>query len=251
MKPFNLFSKKSQGQQSKTSAALDSYWSLPNEQLVTALHTTNDGIQQAEAENRIKQYGLNELKAQKHASALGLLLRQFESPLVLILIFASIVSVFVGEWTDAAIVIVVVIGSTMLGFVQEYRASNAVEKLRSQVTIKSSVLRNGKPQMLPSEQVVPGDVVALSAGSLIPADGVVLGTNDFFVNQAVLTGETFPVEKKTGIVPVNASLADRTNCVFMGTSVRSGTARVLIIQTGKSTVFGQIAERLSLRPTQT
>ena len=119
------------------------------------------------------------------------------------------------------------------------------------ITIKSSVLRGGQAQMLPSEQVVPGDVVLLSAGSLIPADGVVLEANDFFVNQAVLTGETFPVEKKPGTVPANASLAERTNCVFMGTSAGSGTAQVLIVQTGKATVFGQIAERLSLRPPET
>ena len=180
-----------------------------------------------------------------------LLLSQFKSPLVLILIFAAIVSGIVGEWMDAAIVLAIVLGSTILGFVQEYTASNAVEKLRSQVTIKSSVLRGGKPQMLPSEQVVPGDVVVLSAGSLIPADGVVLEADDFFVNQAVLTGETFPVEKKPATVPANASLAERTNCVFMGTSVSSGTAQVLIVQTGKATVFGQVAERLSLRPPET
>jgi hypothetical protein len=102
-----------------------------------------------------------------------------------------------GEWTDAIIILAVVIGSTMLGFVQEYRASNAVEKLRSQVTIKSTVLRNGKPQIVPSEQVVPGEVVLLSAGSLIPADGTVLETNEFFVNQAIGLARTdvmgFPV----------------------------------------------------------
>jgi P-type Mg2+ transporter len=167
------------------------------------------------------------------------------------LIFASIVSAFVGEWTDAIIILAVVLGSTMLGFVHEYRASSAVEKLRSQVTIKSSVLRDGKPQIVPSEQVVPGDVVLLSAGSLITADGIVLESNDFFVNQAVLTGETFPVEKTPGIVRSKASLAERTNCVLMGTSVRSGLAHALIVQTGKSTVFGGIAERLSLRPAQT
>ncbi len=182
---------------------------------------------------------------------MGLFLNQFKSPLVLILIVAAIVSAILGEWTDAVIVLAVVLGSTMLGFVQEYRAGNAVEKLRSQVTIKSNVLRGGQPQMLPSEQVVPGDVVLLSAGSLIPADGVVLEANDFFVNQAVLTGETFPVEKKPGTVPAKASLAERTNCVFMGTSAGSGTAHVLIVQTGKATVFGQIAQRLSLRPPET
>ncbi len=251
MKPFSLFPNKSQAQQSTALATLEAYWTLTTEQLIAALHTTNNGIQQTDAESRIKQYGPNALKAQRQTTAFGLLLSQFKSPLVLILIFASIVSAFVGEWTDASIVLAVVIGSTMLGFVQEYRASNAVKKLRSQVTIKSSVWRGGKPQMLPSEQVVPGDVVLLSAGSLIPADGIVLEANDFFVNQAVLTGETFPVEKTPGIVPAKASLAERTNCVFMGTSVRSGTAHVLIVQTGKSTVFGQIAERLSLRPAQT
>jgi Mg2+-importing ATPase len=179
------------------------------------------------------------------------LLRQFKSPLVLILIFAAIVSGVVGEWVDASIVLAIVLGSSILGFVQEYTAGNAVEKLRSQVTVKSTMLRGGQTQTLPSEQVVPGDVVVLSAGSLIPADGFVLEANDFFVNQAVLTGETFPVEKKPGTVSANSSLSQRTNCVFMGTSVGSGTAQVLIMQTGMATAFGQVAERLKLRPPET
>ncbi|MBI3175290.1 MAG: magnesium-translocating P-type ATPase [Chloroflexi bacterium] len=251
MKPLRRFPIRPKAKPREESGPLMAYWNLSGDQLVSSLATTPNGILQADAENRIKQYGPNVLKAQGKTTTVGLLLSQFKSPLVLILIFASIVSAFVGEWTDAAIVLAVVIGSTMLGFVQEYRASTAVNKLRSQVTIKSSVLRGGKPQLIPSEQVVPGDVVLLSAGSLIPADGVVLESNDFFVNQAVLTGETFPVEKTPGIVPVKASLAERTNSIFMGTSVRSGMARVLIVQTGKSTVFGQIAERLSLRPAQT
>jgi len=241
MKPLGLFPKK-HTQKTESPAALDAYWTLTTDQLLSELHTTRNGIQQVDAESLIKQYGANTLKVQRQTTAFGLLLSQFKSPLVLILIFASIVSAFVGEWTDAIIILAVVLGSTLLGFVQEYQASNAVEKLRSQVTIKSSVLRSGKPQLVPSEQIVPGDVVLLSAGSLIPADGIVLETNDFFVNQAVLTGETFPVEKTPGIVPPKASLADRTNCVFMGTSVRSGTAHVLMVQTGKSTVFGGIAE---------
>ena len=251
MKPFTSFFSKPQSQSAKVPAALDTYWGLAPERLVAELHTSNTGLQQTDAAGRIKQYGLNALKAQQQTSVFGLLLRQFKSPLVLILIFAAAVSAFVGEWTDAIIVIAVVLGSTLLGFVQEYQASNAVEKLRSQVTIKSNILRSGKAQSLPSEQVVPGDVVLLSAGSMIPADGVVLETNDFFVNQAVLTGETFPVEKIPGIVPAKAGLAERTNCVFMGTSVRSGTAHVLVVQTGKGSVFGQIAERLRLRPAQT
>lgn len=235
----------------QASPAPANYWNLSPDRLVSELASTNNGITQAEAASRLKQYGLNVLEAREQTTALALALRQFSNPLVLILIFASIVSAFVGEWTDAIIVLMVVLGSTMLGFVQEYRASSAVAKLRSQVTIKSNIVRDGKAQTLPSDRVVPGDVVLLSAGSLIPADGIVLESKDFFVNQAVLTGETFPVEKTAGTVPVEAGLADRTNCVFMGTSVRSGTARVLIVQTGKGTVFGQIAQRLTLRPPQT
>ncbi len=105
--------------------------------------------------------------------------------------------------------------------------------------------------MLPSEQLVPGDIVLLSAGSLVPADGIVLDARDCFVNQAVLTGETFPVEKQAAEVAATASLAQRTNCVFLGTSVGSGTARMLIVETGAATVFGQVAKRLSLRAPET
>ncbi len=227
------------------------YWSLAPELLFSALNTSNKGLQPADAEQRLKKYGLNSIRAQPQATALRLLLSQFRSPLVLILIFAAIISGIVGEWLDASIVLAIVFGSTILGFVQEYTASNTVEKLRSQVTIKSNLLRGGQTQTLPSEQVVPGDVVVLSAGSLIPADGIVLEANDFFINQAVLTGETFPVEKKPATVPANASLTERTNCVFMGTSVGSGTAQALIVQTGKTTVFGQVAEKLRLRPPET
>jgi len=222
------------------------YWSLSTEVLLSALHGSRNGLEPVDAEQRLKQYGLNTIRVQQQATVLRLLLSQFKSPLVLILIFAAIVSGIVGEWIDASIVLAIVLGSTILGFVQEYTASNAVEKLRAQITIKTNLLRGGHSQLLPSEQVVPGDIVVLSAGSLIPADGIVLEANDFFVNQAVLTGETFPVEKMPTTVAANASLAERINCVFMGTSVGSGTAQVLIVQTGKATVFGQVAERLRL-----
>src|ERR1035437_7872122 len=119
-------------------AALAAYWSLAAESLMTTLHTSKTGLPQTDADNLIKQYGPNTLKAKQQTTALGLLLRQIKSPLVLILIFAAIGSAFLGEWTDAIIVLSVVLGSTMLGFVQEYRASNAIEKLRLQVTIKSN-----------------------------------------------------------------------------------------------------------------
>ena len=231
--------------------ALAAYWVTPPEQLLTELRSSPNGLGQADAQRRLKQYGPNSIRAGSETFALWLLLSQFKSPLVLILVFAAVISAIAGEWPDAVIVLVVVLGSTSLGFVQEYRASHAIEKLRSKVLIKSTVVRDGQLSVVLSQQVVPGDVILLTAGSLIPADGVVLEANDLFVNQAVLTGEVFPVEKKPSKVEVNASLMERVNCVFMGTSVRSGTARVLVVQTAKATVFGQIAERLRLRPPET
>ena len=215
-----------------TGTSTSAYWSRQVADLLGELHSTPDGLSTTEARERLQQVGPNVLKPRRHDTALRSFIAQFTSPLVLILIFAAIISAIAGEWTDAIIVVVIVVASAVLGFVQEYSASNAVEKLRAQVTIKANVLRDGKSQSIPAEEVVPGDIVLLSAGSLIPADGIVLEARDFFVNQAVLTGETFPVEKKAGPVEANAGMPERVNTVFMGTSARSGTARALIVQTG-------------------
>jgi Mg2+-importing ATPase len=229
----------------------EKYWSLPIDRLLSQLRSTPQGLSTADACQRLEHFGPNALKAHERATALVAFLNQFKNPLVLILVFAAVISAFMQEWTDAAIVLVIILGSAILSFVQEFSASTAVEKLRARVTIKATVLRDGKPQPIPAEEIVPGDVVLLSAGSLIPADGVVLDAKDFFVSQAVLTGETFPVEKEPGTVAPHASLTERTNCIFMGTSVRSGTAIALMTQTGTATAFGEIAQRLNLRPPMT
>ncbi len=229
----------------------DPYWSYPTKDLLTKLQAMPNGLSTADAQKRIKEVGPNLLKPRRRDTALRSFIAQFASPLVLILVFAAIVSIIAGEWTDAVIVIVIVIASAVLSFAQEYNASQAVEKLRAQVTMKAKVMRDGTQQFIPAEEIVPGDIVLLSAGSLIAADGIVLEARDFFVDQAVLTGETFPVEKKPDPVQAKAVLQDRANTVFMGTSTRSGTARVLIVKTGVDTAFGQIAERLTLRPPET
>jgi Mg2+-importing ATPase len=218
---------------------------------MTQLGASADGLSRREAGVRLKRQGPHALKAMKRATAIGLFANQFKNPLVLILIVASMISLLASEWVDAGMVLAIVFGSTVLGFAQEYIAGNAIEKLRSRITVHSVVLRDGQARTLPSYRVVQGDIVLLSAGSLIPADGVVLESRDFFINQAVLTGETFPVEKKPGAVAGKAGLAERSNCVFMGTSVSSGTARILVAQTGQATVFGQIAGKLALRPPMT
>ena len=227
------------------------YWSRTPEDLFATLQSSPQGLSSALAQEHLNKFGRNELQGHKKAAPLLLLLSQFKSPLVLILVFATIISVVTGEWIDASIILAIVIASAVLGFIQEYGASNAVEKLRSRVTLKVNVLRDGVRQTILAEEVAPGDVALLSAGNIIPADGVVIQADDFFVNQAILTGETFPVEKKAGAVAENASLTDRTNCVFMGTNVSGGSARVLICETGRRTAFGQIAEKLTLRPPET
>lgn len=232
-------------------AAGVSYWSLPPDQLLTALETKTTGLSAAEASRRLAAVGPNHLRPKTQDTTLGLFLSQFKSPILLILIFATAVSAVLQDWTDAAVILLIVFGSGLLSFYQEYGAGKAAEKLRAQVTVRSNVLRDGVEQQLPSEQIVPGDVVLLSAGSLIPADGIVLEARDFFVNQAALTGETFPVEKAPGLAPADAGPAGRTNAVFMGSSVGSGSARVLIVETGAGTAFGQVAARLSLRPPET
>jgi Mg2+-importing ATPase len=228
-----------------------SYWSMPPARLAQALGASERGLTTAEAAERLARHGRNTIDEARTSGALALYARQFKSPLVLILIVASAVSLVATEWVDAGVVLTVVFGSTILGFLQEWVASNAIARLRAQITLNAVVVRGGVDVTLPSAEVVPGDVVRLAAGSLIPADAVVLEANDFFVSQAVLTGETFPVEKMPCTVARDASLTERRNCVFMGTSVRSGTARVLVAATGRDTVYGQIAGKLALRPALT
>jgi Mg2+-importing ATPase len=227
------------------------YWSLPLETVLQSLNTSTDGLATQEAQRRLEQYGPNQLKTTKQATAIGMFLNQFKSPITLILLFATGVSAVLKDWTDALIILAIVLSSAALSFVQEYNANNASEKLRSQVASKSSVVRDKKIQTIPTWQVVPGDIAVLTAGSLVPADGVVLEAKDFFINQAALTGESLPVEKNPGLVSAGGGLAERTNMVFMGTNVRSGNARILVVQTGKGAVFGQLASRLALRPPET
>jgi Mg2+-importing ATPase len=227
------------------------YWSRSAASLLEHLQTSGGGLSVEEAGRRLAAHGPNLLETREEVTPVGLFLRQFRSPIMLILLFATGISAVTREWVDAVIILLVLLGSALLSFAQEYNANNAAAKLRAQVNIKATVLRGGEKRAIPADEVVPGDVTLLSAGSLVPADGVLLQAVDLFVNQAVLTGETFPVEKTPGVVAADASLAERTNCVFMGTSVRSGTGQALIVETGKTTAFGQLAGRLALRPPET
>ncbi|MCX6233961.1 MAG: magnesium-translocating P-type ATPase [Bacteroidetes bacterium] len=227
------------------------FWSISVTDMLKILESAKQGLTGNEAKKRLALYGANRLKPQKRSNVLTLLVSQFKSPIILILFFATGLSFFLHDPADAIIILSIVIISGLLGFWQERGASNAVEKLLSIVQIKAEVLRDGNSIEIPVEEIVPGDIVILNAGDIVPGDGLVQESKDLFVDEAMLTGETFPVEKVAAVLPAETMLGQRTNALWMGTHVVSGSATALIVRTGRDTEFGKVSERLKLRPQET
>jgi Mg2+-importing ATPase len=225
----------------------DAYWSRPADQLMSELATTSNGLSSIEAKKRLTAVGPNSFAEASRTTAIATLARQFRSPLVLILIFAAGVSAVVGEGHESIIITAIVLASCLLSFTQEYGASKAVQALKEVVAHKATVVRDGAEMSVLASDIVPGDVIRLSAGSLIPADSIVLEARDFNVSESALTGETFPAVKSPGVSDAGAGLAARNNNVFAGTSVRSGTATVLVVKTGGQTEFASIAAVIERR----
>jgi Mg2+-importing ATPase len=230
---------------------LDPWWSRDRRELARRLGSGSDGLTGREAARRLASHGPNTLRERARFSRTRVLGRQLRSPLLLLLIFAAAVSAGTGQWVDSAIVLAIVAASAGISGSREYRAQAAAERLEARIRSRTTVMRDGVAAVVEVAQIVPGDVVLLSAGSLVPADALVLEATDFFVNEAMLTGESFPVEKKPGAHPPGTPLRGRSNGVFMGTNVRSGTARCLVVATGPATEFGAVAHRLTLRPPET
>ena len=227
------------------------FWSIPATELLNSLQATDKGLTTDEAQKRLKSYGANRLKPQKRSDAFTLLIGQFKSPIILILLLATGLSLFLHNIVDASIIFTIVIVSGLLGFWQEHSASNAVAKLLAIVQIKAAVLRDGKQLEIPVEDIVPGDIVILNAGDVVPGDCLLLESKDVFVDEAMLTGETFPVEKTVLVLPAGIALAQRTNALWMGTHIVSGNAKAAVIFTGKGTEFGKVSERLKLKAPET
>ena len=227
------------------------FWALEADEVARRVGSGPAGLSHDEAARRLATYGLNDLREQDQPSRLSVLIRQLRSPLLLLLVFAAGASLLSREWLDAAIVMAIVVATVGVGYSREYSAQSAVTALRARVRVKSTVLRGGRLEQVRTEHIVPGDVVSLVAGSLVPADALLLEATDCFVSEAVLTGESFPALKRVGPVDADAALAQRRNCLFLGTNVRSGTARALVVATGAETEFGAIARRLTLRPPDT
>jgi len=196
------------------------------------------GLSSAEAASRLAQFGPNVIGGRKRRAVIFEFLYHFRNPLVLILLVAGVFSAITGDTTSFVIINTIVLAGVLLDFIQEHRANRAAEKLSESVALQSRVIRDGKESMISAKEIVPGDVVLLSAGDLVPADGEILESRDFFVNEALLTGEPYPVEK--------SSTGDGDKkLATMGSSAMSGSARILVSKTGAATAVGQIARSLN------
>ncbi len=220
------------------------FWQQNVAALLERLKTTTVGLSSSEAAARLARFGPNLLHTVRKRTLLFQFLAKFRNPLVIILLMASAVSAFSGDATSFFIISFIVLISVTLDFVQEHRAGEAAERLRKSVAVRVQVLRDGKPRAIPLAELVPGDVALLAAGDLVPGDGRVLEAKDLFVNQALLTGEPYPVEKNSTELSEESEILSASNTILLGTSVISGTARVLVCHTGTNTVLGDIADTL-------
>jgi Mg2+-importing ATPase len=225
---------------------------LPLDRLFASLNASQSGLTSEEADNRLRTYGPNVLAKRKKRTAVVKFLLYFRSPLIIILILAGLVTVFFGEIVEATIIYTVVTMSVLLGFYQETKAEKAADILRERVPTTTTLIRDGSKREIPISEVVPGDVVQLSAGDLVPADSRIIIAKDLFVDQSALTGESFPAEKN--VLETSASttpITECSNCLFLGTSVVSGTSTAIVVRTGSITEYGKIAKKLVQRQPET
>jgi len=204
-------------------------------ELYKKLITDPKGLSQKEAISRSQYFGYNQIAKAKKISLVFKFLSYFKDPLIIILIVAALISGSTGQIKSMVIILTMIFLSVLLNFYQEHRSSKAAEKIAKRLAIKARILRDGKEQELDTKFIVPGDIIMLSAGDIVPADGKIISADDFFLNESSLTGESLPVEKS----------ASENNTIFSGTNVISGFCQYLVSTTGSSTEFGQIAQKIS------
>ncbi|MBS7658168.1 magnesium-translocating P-type ATPase [Candidatus Bathyarchaeota archaeon] len=236
-------------------------WALPSaeevltspvEELLSRLKSSMDGLSSDEVERRLEVFGYNELARRKKRTTVINFLSHFKNPLVIILLIAGLISGFLGETANTAIIFVIVMFSIVLDFYQESKAEMAAEMLKQKVATTATVLRDGVKREVRLSEIVPGDIIYLSAGDIVPADARVISAKDLFVNQSALTGESFPVEKTDlPLKSYDPSITEWSNYLFMGTSVVSGMAMAVVVKTGSLTEYGKIARKLVEREVET
>ncbi|MBN1325468.1 magnesium-translocating P-type ATPase [Candidatus Falkowbacteria bacterium] len=223
------------------------YAQMNTEDVFYSAKTKAEGLTSKEAYKRLKEYGHNEISAQKKRKISEILISQFKNPLIIILLFATLISGFLGEYISALIIILMIVLSAILSFIQEYRSEETVAALRNKVALKSWVLRDKKIMQINATDLVVGDIVILEVGKIIPADLRLIETNDLAVNQAVLTGETFPAEKFPENKKDEKESLQAQNLVFSGTHIVQGFGKGVVIATGKNTFLGQTAKLIAAK----
>lgn len=223
------------------------FWSISVEETLKLLESKTEGLTDEEVGRRAGIFGWNEIKDGKRFSKLRLFLGQFRSPLIVILIVAGLVTAFLGDWLDTAVIFAAVFVNVVLGFYQENKAENVLELLRSYVKTRTRVRRDNKEMIIDAIHLVPGDIIRIRQGDKIPADGRVIFASNLEIDESVLTGESIPVSKNMEPVEVGVSIGDRDSMVFGSTLVVSGFADIVIVSTGMSTEFGKITALIGNR----
>jgi len=219
---------------------LDSFWQHYSNFWFRELHSSQNGLSDDAAAQLLNQSKGTDSKPSRFLKDVLLFLGQFKSPLMLLLIGAVLLSFFLGDTSDVVIILFIVLSTGILSFFQERNAGRVVELLQSMIALKSDVLRNGKTVQILNSQLVSGDVVLFKAGDMVPADCLIIESNELNVNEASLTGESYPARKVAGVKDENTPLPERTNCLWQGTNVINGTAKAIVIHCGKATIFGSI-----------
>ncbi|MFO7961756.1 MAG: HAD-IC family P-type ATPase, partial [Nitriliruptoraceae bacterium] len=222
------------------------WYGMPTDEVLAELVTGDDGLSQQEAERRLEHHGPNRIRESERVSAWRILLGQFTSPLIYVLLAALVVTVTIQSWADVIVIGAVLVINSTIGFVQEYRAESAVQSLMEMVSPEATVVRGGERRTIDAEELVPGDLVEVRQGSIIPADVRLMEVESLQVNEAALTGESVPVDKLTSRIEDDEHLppAEQTNMGFMGTAVTSGNGRAVVVATGAGTKIGEIAEQV-------
>jgi Mg2+-importing ATPase len=236
----------------KENQIVKNFWDIPSSELLASLKTSPTGLTSDEASLRLRQYGPNSLKRESRYSVLFEFLRVFANPLVIILLIASGISFATGGNIEGIVIIFMVLMSVVLNFAQEYQARNAVKKLQKQVASLAAVLRDNVEKEIPVSELVPGDIIILNAGDLVPADSRLLDIKELNVRESALTGESLPSEKISDDLPSGKhGITEADNCVFLGTSVQTGVAKAVVVNTGSNTAFGSIVTHLIQHPSET
>jgi magnesium-transporting ATPase (P-type) len=221
------------------------WYQLDEKDVFKMLQTSEEGLSEAQARKHLETYGPNKLPEGAGINRLKIILHQFTSPLIYILIVSAIVTTFLGDYIDSGVIVSILILNAIIGYFQEYKAETSVRALKRMVVPRARVVRDGKEREIPSEVLVPGDIVLLVSGDKVPADLRFFKTTELKIEEAALTGESVPVEKKSQpIQEENLTPGDQKNMAFMGTIVVSGRGRGIVVETGIRTILGQIAREV-------